>query len=154
MIFIDMIQLQNLLIETFDNKIDELPTGKLFNDAKNIESIFNKSRRSWSDVIEAFEKNKDNGRLQLISLKDIHITQPNIQSNKVKTILSSLNKLSTINVVEFEDGEMAIFDGHHRLVANWALGNSKIEVNLVQAKNSNTTKFDWTGIDTPGDPTM
>ena len=154
MIFIDMIRLRNLLIETFDNKIDELPTGKLFNDAKNIESIFNKSRRSWSDVIEAFEKNKDNGRLQLISLKDIHITQPNIQSNKVKTILSSLNKLSTINVVEFEDGEMAIFDGHHRLVANWALGNSKIEVNLVQAKNSNTTKFDWTGIDTPGDPTM
>jgi hypothetical protein len=154
MIFINMIQLRNLLVETFDNKIDKLPTGKLFNDAKNIESIFNKSRRSWSDVIEAFEKNKDNGRLQLISLKDIHITQPNIQSNKVKTILSSLNKLSTINVVEFEDGEMAIFDGHHRLVANWALGNSKIEVNLVQAKNSNTTKFDWTGIDTPGDPTM
>jgi hypothetical protein len=148
MIFINMIQLRNLLIETFDNKIDELPTGKLFNDAKNIESIFNKSRRSWSDVIEAFEKNKDNGRLQLISLKDIHITQPNIQSNKVKTILADLNKLSTINVVKFEDGEMAIFDGHHRLVANWALGNSKIEVNLVQL-----TKYDWTGIDTPGDPT-
>ena len=59
-----------------------------------------------------------------------------------------MNKLSTINVVKFEDGEMAIFDGHHRLVANWALGNSKIEVNLVQL-----TKYDWTGIDTPGDPT-
>ena len=49
---------------------------------------------------------------------------------------------------------MAIFDGHHRLVANWALGNSKIQVNLVQTKNSNITKYDWTGIDTPGDPTM
>ena len=65
-----------------------------------------------------------------------------------------MNKLSTINVVEFEDGEMAIFDGHHRLVANWALGNSKIEVNLVQSENSNITKFDWTGIDTPDDTTM
>ena len=149
-----MIRLRNLLVETSNNKIDELPTGKLFNDAKNIQRIFNISRRSWSDVIEAFEKNKDNGNLQLVSLKDIHITQPNIQSNKVKTILADLNKLSTINVVEFEDGEMAIFDGHHRLVANWALGNSKIEVNLVQTKNSNITKFDWTGIDTPGDPTM
>lgn len=148
MIFINMIRLRNLLVETFDNKIDKLPTGKLFNDAKNIESIFNKSRRSWSDVIEAFEKNKDTGSLQHVSLKDIHITQPNIQSNKVKTILADLNKLSTINVVKFEDGEMAIFDGHHRLVANWALGNSKIEVNLVQL-----TKYDWTGIDTPGDPT-
>jgi hypothetical protein len=149
-----MIRLRNLLGETSNNKIDELPTGKLFNDAKNIQRIFNISRRSWSDVIEAFEKNKDNGNLQLVSLKDIHITQPNIQSNKVKTILADLNKLSTINVVEFEDGEMAIFDGHHRLVANWALGNSKIEVNLVQSENSNITKFDWTGIDTPDDTTM
>jgi hypothetical protein len=149
-----MIRLRNLLVETSNNKIDELPIGKLFNDAKNIQRIFNISRRSWSAVIEAFEKNKDNGNLQLVSLKDIHITQPNIQSNKVKTILADLNKLSTINVVEFEDGEMAIFDGHHRLVANWALGNSKIQVNLVQTKNSNITKYDWTGIDTPGDPTM
>ena len=149
-----MIRLRNLLVETSNNKIDELPIGKLFNDAKNIQRIFNISRRSWSDVIEAFEKNKDNGNLQLVSLKDIHITQPNIQSNKVKTILADLNKLSTINVVEFEDGEMAIFDGHHRLVANWALGNSKIQVNLVQIKNSNITKYDWSGIDTPGDPTM
>ena len=149
-----MIRLRNLLVETSNNKIDELPIGKLFNDAKNIQRIFNISRRSWSAVIEAFEKNKDNGSLQLVSLKDIHITQPNIQSNKVKTILDDLNKLTTINVVEFEDGEMAIFDGHHRLVANWALGNSKIQVNLVQTKNSNITKYDWTGIDTPGDPTM
>lgn len=145
-----MIRLRNLLVETSNNKIDELPPGKLFNDAKNIQRIFNTSRHSWSDVIESFEKNKDNGTLQLVSLKDIHITQPNIQSNKVKTILADLNKLSTINVVEFEDGEMAIFDGHHRLVANWALGNSKIQVNLVQL-----TKYDWTGIvDTPGDSTM
>ena len=149
-----MIRLRDILheagsvIEVAIQKIATLPTGKLFNDAKNIQHIFNKSRHSWSNVIETFEKNKDNGSLKLVSLKDIHITQPNIQANKVKTILADLNKLSTINVIEFEDGEMAIFDGHHRLVANWALGNSKIEVNLVQL-----TKYDWTGIDTPGDPT-
>lgn len=144
-----MIRLRNLLVETMNNKIDELPTGKLFADAKNIESIFNKSRHSWSEVIEAFEKNKNNSDLQVVSLKDIHITQPNIQSNKVKTILNDLNKLSPINVVQFEDGEMAIYDGHHRLAANWALGHSKIKVNLVQL-----TKYDWSGIDTPGDPNM
>ena len=144
-----MIRLRNLLVETMNNKIDELPTGKLFADAKNIESIFNKSRHSWSEVIEAFEKNKNNSNLQVVSLKDIHITQPNIQSNKVKTMLKDLNSLPPIDVVQFEDGEMAIHDGHHRLVANWVLGHSKIKVNLIQ-----TTKYDWTGIDTPGDLTM
>jgi hypothetical protein len=56
-----------------------------------------------------------------------------------------------INVVQFNDGEMAIYDGHHRLVANWALGNQNIKVNLVKL---NTTKYDASGIDTPGDPTM
>ena len=39
MIFINMIRLRNLLVETFDNKIDKLPTGKLFNDAKNIKVV-------------------------------------------------------------------------------------------------------------------
>ena len=144
-----MIRLQDLLAETLNNKINELPPGKLFSDAKNIEGIFNKSQRSWSEVIEAAEKNKNNGRLEMVNLKDIHITQPNIQSNKVKIILKNLNTLSPITVVQFEDGEMAIHDGHHRLVANWVLGHSKIKVNLIQ-----TTKYDWTGIDTPGNPNM
>ena len=148
-----MIKLKNLLKEAESadlsyQKIDELPNGKLFDDAKNIEGIFKKSQHSWNDVIVTYEKHEEQHHIKYVNILDIHITQPNIQSNKVKTILADLNKLSTINVVKFEDGEMAIFDGHHRLVANWALGNSKIEVNLVQL-----TKYDWTGIDTPGDPT-
>lgn len=149
MIFINMIRLQDLLVETLNTKIDQLPTGKLFSDAKNIEGIFNKSQHSWSEVIETAEKNKNNGHIETVNLKDIHITQPNIQSNKVKTMLKDLNSLPPIDVVQFEDGEMAIHDGHHRLVANWLLGHSKIKVNLIQ-----TTKYDWTGIDTPGNPNM
>jgi uncharacterized protein (DUF1015 family) len=36
-----------------------------------------------------------------------------------------------INVVEFPDG-LAIYDGHHRLIAAWAMGEKKIKVNLVK----------------------
>ena len=115
-----------------EQKIDNLPQGKLFDDAKNIESIFNKSRHSWSETIESFEKNKDKSEEQNIDIKDIHITQPNIQSNKVKNMITNIDKLTIINVVEFADGEKVIHDGHHRLIANWALGNTKIKVNLIK----------------------
>jgi hypothetical protein len=57
-------------------KIDQLPQGKLFNDAKNIEGVFKKSSHSWSKVIELFEKNKNKSKLEVIDTKDIHITQP------------------------------------------------------------------------------
>jgi len=118
-----------------EQRIDELPKGKLFDDAKNIESIFNRSKHSWSEVIELFEKNKDKGQEQYVNIEDIHITQPNIQSNKVKQIITNSKELPTINVVQFPDGEKVIYDGHHRLVANWALGNKKIKTNLVQVEN-------------------
>jgi hypothetical protein len=118
-----------------EQKIDDLPKGKIFDDAKNIESIFNKSQHSWSEVIELFEKNKDKGEEQYVDVKDIHIIQPNIQSNKVKQMMTDLNELPIINVIEFQDGEKVIYDGHHRLVANWALGNPKIKVNLVKVNN-------------------
>lgn len=115
-----------------NQKIDQLPQGRLFDDAKNIESIFKKSQHSWSSVIELFEKNKDKSTLQYVDIDDIYITQPNIQSSKVKQLLSTVDKAPNINVVEFENGEKVIYDGHHRLVANWALGNSKIKANVVQ----------------------
>jgi len=115
-----------------EQKIDILPQGKLFDDAKNIESIFNKSYHSWSETIESFEKNKDKGKEQNVDIKDIYITQPNIQSNKVKNMIANIDKLPVINVVEFPDGEKVIYDGHHRLIANWALGNTKIKVNLIK----------------------
>jgi hypothetical protein len=120
---------------TISQKIDQLPQGKLFNDSKNIEGIFKKSSHSWSEVIELFEKNKNKSKPEIIDIKDIHITQPNIQSNKVKNMLDKVNNLSYINVVEFEDGEKVIYDAHHRLVANWALGNNRIKVNLVKVNN-------------------
>jgi hypothetical protein len=118
-----------------EQKIDELPKGKLFDDAKNIEGIFNKSQHSWSEVIELFEKNRDKGQEQYVNIEDIHITQPNIQSNKVKQIITNSKELPIINVVQLPDGEKVIYDGHHRLVANWALGNKKIKTNLVQVEN-------------------
>jgi len=118
--------------ESINQKIDELPQGKIFDDAKNIKDIFKRSSYSWSEVIELFEKNKHKSKPEIVDIKDIHITQPNIQVNKVKNMLDKLNNLPPINVVEFEDGEKVIYDGHHRLVANWALNNNKIKVDLVK----------------------
>ena len=149
-----MIKLKNLLKETESTdlayqKIDELPNGKLFNDAKNIEGIFKMSQHSWNEVIVTYEKYEEQHHIKYVNISDIHITQPNIQSNKVKNLLDNIDKLPRINAVQFEDGEIAIYDGHHRLVANWAVGTTQIKVNLVRP-----TKYDASGIDTPNDPTM
>ena len=121
---------QNL--ESATEKIDGLPIGKIFDDAKNIDGIFKKSQHSWSEVIENFEKHKDEGKPELVNIKDIHITQPNIQANKVKAMINNIGKTPPIDVVQFKNGEQAIFDGHHRLVSHWALGENKIKVNLVK----------------------
>ncbi len=102
-------------------KINALPRGKIFYDAKNIESIFKMSLRSWSEVIETFEKNKDKGKHEIINIKDIHITQPNIQSDNIEEMLDKIDELPIINVVEFEDGEKVIYDGHHRLLRHQSL---------------------------------
>ena len=110
-------------------KIQALPQGKMFNDAKNIEGIFKKSKHTWSEVIETFEKNQDQAKGVQIPIKDIQITQPNIQMGKVEKMLIA-NDLPLINVVKFKDG-YAIYDGHHRLMTAWALGDKKIKVNLV-----------------------
>ena len=107
------------------------------------------SKHSWNDVIVTYEKHEEQHHIKYINISDIYITQPNIQANKVKKLLDSIDRLPRINAVRFEDGETAIYDGHHRLVANWAVGNTQIEVNLVQL-----TKYDASGIDTPNDPTM
>ena len=122
-------------IEKANIKIDKLPNGKLFDDAKNIEGIFDRSKYSWSEVIENFEKNKNSATLESININDIHITQPNIQSNKVKSIIKNINSIPVINVIQFKNGEKSIYDGHHRLVANWALGNNMIKVNLVKVND-------------------
>ena len=112
-------------------RIDSLPKGAIFDDAKRIGGIFDISKHSWSDVVNAFEKNQKNAKVKSINIKDIQITQPNIQSNKVKAMIDGFDKLPTINVVQFSDG-LAIYDGHHRLLTAWSLGETKIKVNLVK----------------------
>jgi hypothetical protein len=136
-----MIRLHDILLEIIGTsksarqKLDMLPVGKLFDDAKNIEGIFPKSKHSWSETIKSYETHKENQQLATINIQDIRITQPNIQANKVMNMLSKLDKLPPITVVEFPDGENVIHNAHHRLVANWALGNDKIKVNLVKVNN-------------------
>lgn len=135
-IFIGMIRLMDLLREVdspaFD-RIDALPKGKIFDDAKNIEGVFKRSSHTWTEVVSTFERNRESGELTVVNLKDVRITQPNVQSNRVKQKVNKLinNEGSPINVVRFEDGELAVFDGHHRLTAHWALGHKRIRVNLV-----------------------
>lgn len=114
------------------DKIDNLPQGKIFDDAKRIDGVFKKSTHGYSDTIEAFESNSAKGELKTININEITITQPNIQGNKIKNMLSVVDNITPINVVQFKDGEKAIFDGHHRLMANWALGRTEIRVNLVE----------------------
>lgn len=110
-------------------KIQGLPQGKMFNDAKNIEGVFKKSKHTWSEVIETFETHQSKSKEVQIPIKDIQITQPNIQMHKIEKMLNA-NDLPLINVVKFKDG-YAIYDGHHRLMTSWALGDKKIKVNLV-----------------------
>jgi hypothetical protein len=114
------------------SKIDELPKGKLFNDAKNIEKIFKMSKHSWNEVIVAYEQNEEQHHIVYVNISEIHITQPNVQSGKVMKMIDDIKKVPRINVVQFPNGEKSIYDGHHRLIAHWALGESKIKVNLVK----------------------
>ena len=121
---------QNL--ESAIAKIEGLPKGKIFDDAKVIDKIFKMSKHTWNEVIVAYEKNEDQHHIVTIDVNDIHITQPNIQANKVNKMLDNIDKLPRINVVQFSNGEKAIYDGHHRLMAHWALGERKIKVNIVK----------------------
>jgi hypothetical protein len=111
--------------------IDGLPKGSMFDDAKKIDGVFDRSKHTWSEVIETFEKNQSDAKVKSVNVKDVKITQPNIQSNKVKGMIGDFEKLPLINMIQFPDG-LAIYDGHHRLLTAWALGETKIKVNLVK----------------------
>lgn len=112
-------------------KLEALPKGNLFNDAKSIKGVFDSSDYTWSQAIEAFEKHKHQAKIISIPIDSIKITQPNIQLHKTLDIIPNLSKTPTINAVKFDIDNTVIFDGHHRLIANWALGNSSVKVNLV-----------------------
>lgn len=118
-------------VEVANQKIDDLPKGATFEDAKKIDGVFDKSKHTWSEVIEAFESNQKDAKVKSVNVKDIQITQPNIQANKVKRMIAEPGKLPIINAVQFSDG-ISIYDGHHRLITAWALGETKIKVNLVK----------------------
>lgn len=118
-------------IELAVERLDSLPKGAIFDDAKRIDGIFNITKHSWSEVVEAFEKNEKDAQIKSVNIKDIQITQRNVQSYKVKEMIERPGKSKLINVVQFSDG-MAIHDGHHRLTTAWALGETKLKVNLVK----------------------
>lgn len=118
-------------VDSAMSRIDGLPKGSTFEDAKKIDGVFNRSKHTWSEVIETFEKNQNDAKLKSVNIKDVKITQPNIQSNKIKDMIAGFDKLPPINMVQFSDG-LAIYDGHHRLLTAWALGETKIKVNLVK----------------------
>lgn len=112
-------------------KVEALPKGSLFDDAKRIDSIFKISNRSWSEVVQAWEENEDRAKHKTLNPKDIHITQRNIQSSKVREMILREGPVKTINVIEFPDG-MVIYDGHHRLTKAWSLGETKLKVNYLK----------------------
>ena len=146
------------IVDLFENKndslrskeeaekiLDDLPKGTIFDDAKRIETIFKKSNHSWSEVRGTLDKNKDAGKITEIDLDKIEITQPNIQSNKVKKMLSNTKELPLIDVVQFADGTYAIPDGHHRLTTGYLLGEKKnkgqFDKRVVIKKNITFVKY-------------
>jgi hypothetical protein len=112
-------------------KVEALPKGSIFDDAKRIDSIFKTNNRTWSEVVQAWEENEKDSKTKTINPKDVQITQRNIQSSKVEEMIYRKGPLKTINVIEFPEG-MVIYDGHHRLTTAWALGETKLKVNYIK----------------------
>lgn len=113
-------------------RVDDLPSGRIFDDAKRVDQVFSIGTRAWSEAAQAFELGKDQAELVELDLDSLRITQPSIRSSRVKWLISQVESLDPIPVVEFSDGERVVFDGHHRLVANWALGRRRILAYLVK----------------------
>ena len=118
------------------NKIDGLPDG-YFKGAKRIDGIFKVSRYTWNEHNEKLKNNRKIISNVYVNLDEIHITQLFIEAIKTKDILSNLKKIPTITIFELINGEKIIYDGHHRLVAHWALGEKKIKVNITKLINEN-----------------
>lgn len=118
-------------ISEASDRVDNLPQGALFDDAKSITSIFPRSKHTYSEALELFEGNKEKGIEKVIALNKIKITQPNIRANNVKNMIKSPNNLPIVNVVKFDSGEIVVFDGHHRLVSHWALGRKNMKTFFV-----------------------
>ena len=130
------IKLKTLLAESnAEQKLQSLPKGQIFDDAKSIKDTFDASPYTWSQTIEAYESNATKAKHVTIPINTIYITQPNIQLHKVLNIMANLDSTPIINAVKFDNNTISIFDGHHRLVANWALDKTHVKVNLVDLTN-------------------
>ena len=112
-------------------KVESLPKGSIFDDAKRIDGIFKINKRPWHEIVATWEQYGDAAQTKTINPKDIQITQPNIQLNKVKEMIFRDTKVKTINVIQFPEGPV-IWDGHHRLTKAWALGETKLKVNYLK----------------------
>ena len=112
-------------------KVEALPKGSIFDDAKRIDSIFQINNRPWHEVVHDWEQGEKQAKPKTINPKDIQITQRNIQSSKVEEMICRKGPLKTINVIEYPEG-MVIPDGHHRLTAAWALGETRLKVNHIK----------------------
>lgn len=112
-------------------KVEALPKGSIFDDAKRIDGIFKMNKRPWHEIVATWEQYKDAAQTKTINPTDIQITQPNIQLSKVKEMIFRGTKVKTINVIQFPEGPV-IYDGHHRLTKAWALGETKLKVNYLK----------------------
>ncbi|MCA1806389.1 MAG: hypothetical protein LC687_00740 [Actinobacteria bacterium] len=106
--------------------LDMLPPGKIFDNAKSIAQHFPKASRPHNEILTDFENGEDTASLQSVEVDSIHITQPNIVYDKIVRFLDNVDQLAPIPVVQYED-EIAIADGHHRLVATWLSGKERID---------------------------
>jgi hypothetical protein len=113
------------------SKIDELPEFEYQWRLKRISKIFKISKHTHNElprdetgVLLPMEEN-----VMDIDIMDIHISQLFVNAEKVKGIIDSIDKAPIINIFQFSDGVNVSFDGHHRLVAYWALGEKRIKVN-------------------------
>jgi hypothetical protein len=113
-------------------KVEALPKGSIFDDAKRIDGIFKLNNRPWSEIVQTWEENEKQAKPKTINPKDIQITQRNIQLSKVHEMIHRKGSLKTIHVIEYPEG-MVIYDGHHRLTTAWALGITKLKVDYIKA---------------------
>lgn len=112
-------------------KVEALPKGSIFDDAKRIDGIFKLNTRPWTEIVQIWEQNESKAKPKTINPNEIQITQRSVQSNKVKEMILRDGGVKTINVIQFPEGPV-IYDGHHRLTKAWALGETKLKVNYLK----------------------
>ena len=140
--------LDSNILKIANEKIDSLPVFQHSRNLKSIFGTFTMSGRAPREFIDGFEEAKAQGKLMTrgykantyIDVMDIHLTQLFVNEDIIKSMFDKLDKLPPINVVQFTNGEIVAFDGHHRIVANWALGKKKIKVNIIGTLNEGELK--------------